>query len=196
MTTIAYHPLRFESKWLLIVITVESFTFSFWHIFFRFKMHSLNLISQMDPISNEMKMNVFELIGRLALSTENYKKFPAFMRFWHKKTEIREKKKKGEMRNNFRRECILHVWSSAIRIKHRKKMWFEHPQISSTWTHPSWGISKEMSCLSDDQITSSEWASKSKSERKKKQQHQTNLKTNFVELRSVTHSVNVELIAK
>lgn len=43
-------------------------------------MHSLNLISQMDPISNEMKMNVFELIGRLALSTENYKKFPAFMR--------------------------------------------------------------------------------------------------------------------
>lgn len=152
MTTIAYHPLRFESKWLLIVITVESFTFSFWHIFFRFKMHSLNLISQMDPISNEMKMNVFELIGRLALSTENYKKFPAFMRFWHKKTEIREKKKKEEMRNNFRRECILHVWSSAIRIKHRKKMWFAHPQISSTWIHPSWGISKEMSCLSDDQI--------------------------------------------
>lgn len=94
MTTIAYHPLRFESKWLLIVITVESFTFSFWHIFFRFKMHSLTLISQMDPISNEMKMDVFELIGRLALSTENYKKFPAFMRFWHKKTEIREKKRK------------------------------------------------------------------------------------------------------
>lgn len=28
----------------------------------------------MDPISNEMKMNVFELIGRLVLSTENYKK--------------------------------------------------------------------------------------------------------------------------